>query len=138
MPIIAVMALAIWSRVWLGWWSLALLAGIAVWTWLNPRVFAAPRSTKHWSSRSVLGERLWLERKKMTLSGRERVMPHVGNIISLVGLVVLAYGLIDLVVWAAVVGTVVTIGGKLYFLDEMTRIYAAHKDEDPVWAGWLY
>jgi len=86
----------------------------------------------------VLGERLWLERKKMTLSARERRMPHVGNFIALIGLVVMAYGLIDLVVWAAVVGTVVTIGGKLYFLDEMTRIYAAHKDEDPVWAGWLY
>jgi len=138
MPIIGLIALAIWSRVWLGWWSLALLALIAVWTWANPRVFSRPHSTRHWSSRSVLGERLWLERKKIALTARERLMPHVGNFISLIGLVVMAYGLIDLVVWATVVGTVLTIGGKLYFLDEMTRIYAAHKDEDPGWAGWLY
>jgi len=86
----------------------------------------------------VLGERVWLERKKLVLSTRERWMPQVGNAVALVGLVVLAYGLIDLVAWAAVVGTLVTIGGKLYFLHEMTRIYAAHKYEDPVWAGWLY
>jgi len=138
MPIIALFALAIWARVWLGWWCLVPLAAIVFWTWLNPRVFPKPQTTRHWSSRSVMGERLWLERKKLTLSARERLMPHVGNAIALVGLVVLAHGPIDLVVWAAVLGAIVTIGGKLYFLDEMTRIYTAHKDEDPVWAGWLY
>ena len=74
----------------------------------------------------------------MALSARERFMPHVGNALSLVGLIVLAYGLIEFVVSAAVFGTVVTIGSKLYFLDEMTRLYAAHKDEDRTWAGWLY
>jgi hypothetical protein len=55
MPIIALLALAIWSRTWLGWWCLVPLAAVAIWTWLNPRVFAKPRTTKHWSSRSVLG-----------------------------------------------------------------------------------
>ena len=103
MPIIALIVLAIWARVWLGWWCLVPLGLIAFWTWLKPRL-----------------------------------MPHVGNAIALVGLVVLAYGLVELVAWAAVLGTIVTIGGKLYFLHEMTRIFAAHKDEDPVWAGWLY
>lgn len=138
MPVIALIALAIWARVWLGWWCLVPLAIIAFWIWVNPRLFPRPRTTQAWSSRSVLGERVWLERKKLVLSTRERWMPQVGNAVALVGLVVLAYGLIDLVAWAAVVGTLVTIGGKLYFLHEMTRIYAAHKDEDPVWAGWLY
>ena len=137
MPITAPMVQAIWARVWLGW-CLALLAALAVWIWLNPRVFPRPRSTKYWPSRSLLSKRLWLERKTMTLIARERLMPHVGNIIALVGLGVLAYGLIELAVWAAVVGTIVTIGGKIYFPDEMTRIYTAHKDEDPVWAGRLY
>lgn len=138
MPIVALLALAIWARVWLGWWCLVPLAAVMVWTWLNPRVFPKPRSTMHWSSRSVLGERLWLVRKTLALTARERVMPHVGNAIALVGIVLLGYGLIDLILWAAIVGAAVTILGKLYFLDEMTRIYAAHKDEDPAWAAWLY
>ena len=72
----------------------------------------------------------------MTFIARERLMPHVGNIIALVGLDVLAYGLIKLSVWAAVVGNIVTIGKKI-FLDEPS-IYTAHKNDDPVWAGRLY
>jgi len=51
----------------------------------------------------------------MTFIARERLMPNVGNIIALVGLDVLAYGLIKLSVWAAVVGNIVTIGKKIFF-----------------------
>jgi hypothetical protein len=48
-----------------------------------------------------------LERKTMTLIAREQLIPHVGNITALVGLGVLAYRLIELEVWAAVVGAIV-------------------------------
>jgi hypothetical protein len=37
---IPLMILAIWSRVWLGWWSPVPIAAVIAWLWLNPRVFA--------------------------------------------------------------------------------------------------
>ena len=37
---IPLMILAIWSRVWLGWWCLVPVAAVIVWLWLNPHVFA--------------------------------------------------------------------------------------------------
>ncbi len=32
-------ALAVWGCAWIGWWSLVPIAAVAVWLWLNPRMF---------------------------------------------------------------------------------------------------
>jgi hypothetical protein len=38
---IPAMILAIWSRVWIGWWALVAVAAVIMWLWLNPHVFPA-------------------------------------------------------------------------------------------------
>lgn len=64
MSILPLFALAVWSRVWLGWWALGPVALVLIWTWANPRIFPAPRSLDNWMSQGVLGERIWLARKE--------------------------------------------------------------------------
>lgn len=40
------LAVAIWSREWIGWWALLAVAAVALWTWLNPAVPAASKSRR--------------------------------------------------------------------------------------------
>ena len=42
-------ALAIWSRVWLGWWSLVPLVLALFWTWYNPRAFRPSTRNDGWA-----------------------------------------------------------------------------------------
>ncbi len=65
---IPLMILAIWSRVWLGWWCLAPIAAVVVWLWLNPRVFAPVDNADSWAAKGIYGEKLWL-------TERDRVPP---------------------------------------------------------------
>ena len=44
-----------WSRVWIGWWALAL---VLEWLWLNPRAFPRPRLFEAWASRAGMGEKV--------------------------------------------------------------------------------
>lgn len=53
-------AIAAWSRLWIGWWSLLPIAILIAWIWINPRLFPPPRSVDYWMSRGLLGERIWL------------------------------------------------------------------------------
>jgi Family of unknown function (DUF6653) len=67
-PILLVLVGMVWSRAWIGWWSLIPIALIVDWTMVNPRVFPAPRTLDSWASRSVLGEAVWARRKETPTS----------------------------------------------------------------------
>jgi hypothetical protein len=69
------------------------VAAVAVWTMINPRVFAPPQSIDNCPSRCVLGEALW--------SAREEVPIPEG----------VPFGL------------AVHMLGKLWFLDRMALLY---------------
>lgn len=115
-------ALAIWSRVWLGWWALVpLILGI-VWTWLNPRLFGPPANLDHWASKGVMGERVFLNRKVEGVAAHHVRMAIILTILSAVGAIILLYGLIVLDVWAVICGLAVSIGHKLWFVDRMVWI----------------
>ncbi|SHH26488.1 DUF6653 family protein [Marivita hallyeonensis] len=115
-------ALAIWSRVWIGWGALIVLAAVAVWIWLNPRVFPEPRNFDAWTSRAVLGEYVFLNRRD-TVAAHHIRMANVLSWSTLPGLILLVAGLwrLDLV-WTFA-GTVLTILPKLWFLDRMVWLY---------------
>ena len=85
-PIPLMLVLAIWSRAWIGWWSLVPIGIVLAWTVINPRVFPPPRSLDHWASRAVLGETHWAARKQKPIPARHHVAPLVLSVISAAGL----------------------------------------------------
>jgi hypothetical protein len=122
-PIPVLLTGAIWTRAWIGWWSLVPVAAVVVWTMINPRVFAPPRSMDSWASRSVLGEKYWSARKDSPIGERHRVAPIVLSAISAAGVPFWAWGLIVLEVWITAFGLAVQMFGKLWFLDRMALLY---------------
>ena len=110
---IPLMILAIWSRVWLGWWCLVPVAAVIVWLWLNPRVFAPVETPTSWAAKGIYGEKLWLKE-------RDRVPPSHLRVLRLLipigaaGFVLLVYGLVTLEVWPTVFGaTLIVLGSTL-------------------------
>ena len=116
------LALAVWSRVWIGWWCLVPVALLSGWAWLNPRAFPAPRTLDAWASRGVLGERLFLGRRGLARRGRRLPDAHVRacgrlTVAGALGLLPLAWGLIVLDAFAVLFGLTLSLGAKLWFID---------------------
>jgi hypothetical protein len=122
-PIPPLVVAAIWSRVWIGWWSLLPVAVVLVWTAVNPRVFPAPRSFDSWASHSVLGETVWARRKETPVPARHRTGPLVLSGLSAAGLPFLVWGLVVLDPWITLFGLAVQMAGKLWFLDRMALLH---------------
>ena len=107
--VLPLLALAIWSREWIGWWSLAAVALALVFMMVNPLLFPPPRSTRNWASKGVLGERIWSDRSKVEL---------------------------DLL--AVVAGLLVTQAAKAWFIDRMVLLFDDMKSRVPEYAAWDY
>jgi hypothetical protein len=120
LPLITV---AIWSRVWLGWFSLIPLALALIWTWVNPRLFPAPRTLTSWASRGVMGERIFLDRAHRAIAHHHLIMANILTIAMALFALVLIYGIWSLNVWATLTGLTGTIGGKIWFVDRMVWLY---------------
>ena len=131
------LALAVWSRTWLGWWALVPLALALVWTWYNPRAFAPPATTDTWASKGTFGERVFLNRKTVPVSRHHVRAGKVLTAFSAVGMAMLIYGLVVLDAWATVGGLLVAIGSKAWFVDRMVWLYEDMKDATPEYADWL-
>jgi hypothetical protein len=135
----SLLAVSVWSRVWIGWYSLIAVAISIVWMVVNPLFFDKPRSTKNWASKSVLGERIWTERKQLGIPGQfVSPVPNLANAYSGLGLIALAYGLVAVEVWPVVAGVVILHGGKLWYLDRMVLLFEDMKSRDPQIASWEY
>jgi hypothetical protein len=137
---LSMLSLAIWSRDWIGLWCLIPVTLALVWMFVNPRFFRPPKSTRNWASRSVLGERIWVNRDKIALPEqfRSRASSLVANIYSAIGMGFLAFGLFDLNILATVTGLLITHGGKAWYLDRVTLLFAEMKDRSPEYASWDY
>lgn len=130
--------LAIWSRTWVGGWFLVLIAAAMAWLWFNPRIFPKPRSTDNWASKAVLGERVWLNRRNIPIPKHHRLMPNLLKGVSLMGLPFLVWGLWQMQIWSTLMGVILMLGGKLWFVDRMVWLYEDMKDEDPEYKSWIY
>ncbi len=126
-----VLVLAVWSRIWLGWWSLIPVAGALAWIWLNPRAFGPAADDSAWITKGVLGERLWVNRDRVPVPERHQTVPHILNLAQLAGLPFLVWGLIVLQVWPTVVGVLLIAGTKLWFIDRMAILYEDMITADP-------
>ena len=137
-PCLPLLALAVWSRVWISWLSVLPVILVCLWIWLNPRVFGKPRSTNHWASRAVLGERVLLKHPKSGVAGHHQRAIRILNVITFSGFALAIYGLIELNVAATIFGTIVTMLGKTWFLDRMVWLYQDLSAENAEYSSWLY
>lgn len=122
-PVPLLLVFAIWSRVWLGWWSLVPVGIVVLWTIVNPRVFPPPRSMDSWASRAVMGEQVWARRSEIPVPDRHLWAPIALSVLSAAGLPFLVWGLIALEPWVTALGLVIQTSGKMWFLDRMVWLY---------------
>lgn len=132
------LAIALWSRVWIGAWAWVPVLAILGWIWINPRCFPPPRSTRHWASKAVLGERVWLNRHQIPIPRHHLPVIAVTNGVNGGGFMLCVWGLVTLQIWPTVFGTTLVILGKTWFLDRMVWLYGDMCDRHPPYRAWLY
>lgn len=115
--------IAFWSRVWLGWWALIPVFLAMAWTWLNPRLFSAPDSFDHWTSKAVMGERLWLNRDQVPVPIRHQRAPNILSAVSGIGMLLVIWGVLFYEIWPTILGAATIYMSKLWFLDRMVWLW---------------
>jgi len=136
--VLPVLIIAIWSRAWVGWWSSIPIMVAITWAWFNPRIYTRPKSTNNWASKAVLGERVWLNRKKTPVPIHHNILPNILNWVSGIGLLFVIWGVWQLKLWPTFVGCIFLYAGKLWFLDRMVWVYEDMRNTNPEYASWLY
>mgnify|MGYP006904089487 FL=1 len=122
-PGLPVLALALWSRAWIGWWAVPPVAAVLAWTWVNPRAFPPAARQDAWMTRAVLGERLWLARDRVPVPARHARAPHILSGLSLAGLALAAHGVAMLDAGAAIGGVATATLAKMWCLDRMVWLH---------------
>ena len=136
--VLPLLILAVWSRDWIGWWSLAAVALVLVFMMVNPLLFREPGSTRNWASRSVFGEHIWSDRDTVELP-RQFVtskVPAVSTAIQVAGVALLAYGLVEPDLLTVLSGLVLCQTAKVWYLDRMVLLYDDMKKSVPEYASW--
>lgn len=135
--VLPILVIAFWSRAWLGWYSvIPVLLGL-LWAYVNPRAFQKPATTKNWLSKGVLGERVWLNRDKISVPDRHKLAPNVLSLVGGLGLPLLVWGVYAFEVWPTITGLALIYLGKLWFMDRMVWLYEDMKHV-PAYKKWLY
>jgi len=135
---VPLLALAFWSRVWLGWGALAPIGVVLLWAWFNPRIFPEPKSTNNWASKVVMGEWVWMNRRSVPVPEHHLYLPNILSAAGAVGLVLFVWGLWILNAWIMVSGGVIMVMSKLWFADRMVWLYEDMQDATPEYSSWLY
>ncbi|KUF09096.1 DUF6653 family protein [Pseudoponticoccus marisrubri] len=113
--------LSIWSRAWIGSWAWAALGLVALWLWLNPRVFPPPPRFDSWMSRGVMGEKVYLAHRA-ALPAHHRRAAALLAWLSLPGLLVMSWGLYVLAADLVILGAALAALPKFWFIDRMVWI----------------
>ncbi len=129
--VLPVIVIAFWSRLWIGWWCLIPGVLSLLWMFFNPVFFPPPKSTRNWASKSVLGERVYLNRDRVPIPGHHRIPIHkILNTISSVGMLLAIWAIVYYSIWAAVLGVALAYLGKSWFLDRMVWLYEDMKHHE--------
>ena len=122
--VLPLLALAIWSRVWLGVWALGPVVLVLVFTFLNPRLCPPVEGPPEgWAGKGTAGERLWLARRERAVPARHVVPCHLLSGVAVLGLVVCAVALWRLDAGLLLAGLALAMGGKAWFVDRMVWLY---------------
>jgi hypothetical protein len=130
-------AVSIWSRIWIGWFSLIPISSLLIWTFVNPVFFKKPKTTNSWSAKCVLGERVLANSNRILVPKHHIIAKNILTIIQSIGSIFLVYGLYKLHFWATLVGVILVYLGKMWFLDRMVWLFEDMK-EHPGYKSWLY
>ena len=134
--VLPVLIIAFWSRLYIGWWAAVPVALALLWTYLNPRIFPAPASFDHWTSKAVFGERVWLNRDTIPVPARHRTVPNLLSGVSGAGMLAVVYGVLVLDPAATLFGTIIVYLGKLWFIDRMVWLWEDMKDATDEYRSW--
>lgn len=121
--------LAVWSRVWIGWWSLIPTALVILWLSLNVFVFPPITSPCNWASKGIYGEKLWLS-KHSEIPGHYTVIQQWLIILGFTGMILIAWGLYQLHLWISILGAVVLILAQLWRIDRFSTLYELYDDKN--------
>lgn len=135
--VLPIIVLAFWSRVWIVWWSIIPVIISLAWIYFNPVFFGKAKSTKNWASKSVLGERVWLNRDKIDVPKYHQTLPNILNGVSSAGMILSIWAIVTLSIWPAILGISLTYLGKSWYLDRMVWLYEDMKHL-PEYGKWLY
>lgn len=137
--VLPIIVLAFWSRIWIGWWCLVPGIISILWMFFNPVFFSKPKSTKNWASKSVLGERVYLNRDKIDIPEHHKTpLIKILNTISSVGMLLAIWSIIYYSIWGAILGVCLAYLGKSWFLDRMVWLYEDMKEEVEEYRNWEY
>lgn len=136
--VLPLLLMAIWSRIWLGWWSLGPLVIALWWMWLNPRLFSKPESTDNWSSKAVMGERVWLNRHQIPIPAHHYHASLYLSALATVGFFTAMVGALQQHLWIVGLGSLLFYSGKLWCLDQMVWLFEDMKEQSPRYQQWLY
>ena len=134
--VLPALIIAFWSRLWLGWWAVVPVSLALLWMWLNPRLFKAPATLDHWASKSVLGERVWLNRDIVPVPVRHQTVPDVLSAIGGIGMLLVIWGVLEFSLWPTLSGAAVVYVSKLWFLDRMVWLWEDMKEATPEYGSW--
>lgn len=128
--------LAIWSYHWFGWFAVIFIVAAALWIYINPRLFSPPVNVTSWSVKGVLGERIFLNRKRVPISrGHIRAAWITTSLAGpFVGLSI--YGFIISDFWVACGGWHAATMAKLWYCDRMVWLWNDMQDADPAYQAW--
>ncbi len=137
--VLPLIVIGFWSRVWIGWWCLVPGILSILWMFFNPVFFNKPKSTKNWASKSVLGERVYLNRDHVEIPEIHKT-PLFGilNAISSSGMALAIWAIVYYSVWGAILGTALAYLGKSWYLDRMVWLYETMKHEHEEYRKWDY
>lgn len=136
--VLPMMIIAIWSREYIGYYSLIFLFLSLLWAYYNPVFFPKPKSTKNWASRAVFWERLYLNHKNIAIPDHHINMLRIINSIMSFWLPFLVYGLWNLLFFETLLWAMIVIIWKTWFLDRMVWLYSDMKNDNKEYKSWDY
>ena len=123
------LVIAIWSRVWIGWYSIIPIGILIFWLIINPTLFKKPKNFDNWGSKSVLGEKYWSNRKKNPVPKHHKTPILILTILQSTGGILLMIGLWKLDICLSIIGIITVYLTKMWFLDRMVWIFEEMNNE---------
>jgi hypothetical protein len=137
--VLPIIVIAFWSRIWIEWWCLVPGVLSILWMFINPIFFKIPSSTKNWASKSVLGERVFLNRDKIDIPDIHKTPLYaILNGVSSLGMGLAIWSIVYYSVWGAVLGVSLAYLGKSWYLDRMVWLYESMKAKNDEYKKWEY